>query len=119
MSDGINMRDDELDCGGIEVPSGELDPLADLIAWTEEVRALERAAAVLPGLEAVIDDNGCSGPSTSSLRSYGATWLLCGTRANAAEVFDYLQEHGDDLDLVPDLEKSKAVIYVHARRPKV
>ena len=46
MSDGINIPNDELDCG-IEVPSGELGPLADLIAWTEEVHALGRASAVI------------------------------------------------------------------------
>lgn len=58
MSDDITMGDEELDCKGIEVPGGELDPLCDLIAWTENVRALDRAVVAFPGLEAVVDDNG-------------------------------------------------------------
>ncbi len=63
MSDGITMGDDEPGGGGIEVPGGELDPLSELIAWTNEVSALDRASAVFPRLEAVIDDNGYFGSS--------------------------------------------------------
>ena len=50
MSDGITMGDEEAAGQGIEVPGGELDPLAELIAWTEEVRALHRASEVFPSL---------------------------------------------------------------------
>jgi len=112
MSDGINMRDDELDCEGIEVPGGEIDPLADLVAWTEEVQALERASTLFPSLEPVIDDNGYFGPSADVLTSYGRCWLLCGTRTNAVQVFDYLRQHGEELNLIPDLEENKAVVYI-------
>ena len=58
MSDGIRLGDDQPASQGIEVPSGELDPLGDLIAWTDEVSALDRASALFPDLEAVVDDNG-------------------------------------------------------------
>ena len=93
MSDGIRIGDDEHAGQGIEVPQGEFDPMSDLIAWTNEVSALDRASALFPDLEAVIYDNGYFGPSADVLTTYGSCWLLCGTRANAVQVFDYLQEH--------------------------
>jgi len=79
------------------------------------VSALQRASAVFPDFEAVIDDNGYSGPS-AKLTSYGGCWLLCGTRTNAERVFHYLEDHAETLDLVPDLEEDKALVHIHARR---
>jgi hypothetical protein len=117
MSDGISMGENEASGEGIEVPGGELDPLGDLIAWTDEVSALNRASAVFPSLEPVVQDNGYTGPSADVLTSYGGCWLLCGSRANAERVFHYLEDHAEALDLVPDMERDKALIYVHARRP--
>jgi len=105
MSDWITMGDDAPE--GIEVPGGDLDLLGDLIAWTNDVRAIERASAVFPSLEAVIDDNGYSGPSPDVLVDSGRCWLLCGSRRNAVLVFHYLEEHAEKLDLLPDLEENK------------
>lgn len=113
MSDGITMGDEELHGEGIEVAGGGLDPLADLIAWTDEVSALNRASAVFPSLEAAIDDNGYFGPS-ASLTCCGRCWLLCGNRADAVHVFLYLEDHSGELGLVPDLEENKAIVYIHA-----
>jgi hypothetical protein len=116
MSDGITMGDDEPASQGIEVPSDDLDPLGELVSWTNEVRALERASAAFPDLEAVVDDNGYFGPSLGALTIYGGCWLLCGTRANAVQVFGFLAEYADELDLIPDLDEGRALIYIHARK---
>jgi hypothetical protein len=119
MSDGISMGENEASGEGIEVPDGELDSLGDLIAWTNQVSALNRASAVFVELEAVVQDNGYTGPSADVLTTYGSCWLLCGSRSNAERVFRYLEDHAQELDLVPDLDENRALVYIHAPRFKL
>ena len=84
---------------GREVRS-EPDPIWELVCWTNDVRATERAAAVFTSLEAVIDDR------------QKTCWLLCGSQEGAVEVFRYLDEHADELELIPELVKEKALVYI-------
>jgi hypothetical protein len=112
MSEEARLDDGETG-GGTEVP-GETDPLADLVGWTNEVLALQRASAVFPSLEAVIDDNGYFGSSTQlSGPHLCSCWLLCGSQEYSVEVFRYLDEHCVELNLIPELFKSKALVYIH------
>jgi hypothetical protein len=79
---------------------GEPDPIWDLVCWTNDVRAIERAAAVFTSLEPVIDDK------------LMTCWLLCGSQEGAVEVYRYLDEHAEELSLIPELVKEKALVYV-------
>jgi hypothetical protein len=76
------------------------DPIWELVCWTNDVRATERAAAVFSSLEAVIDDR------------QKTCWLLCGSQAGAVEVYRYLDEHAEELELIPELVKEKALVYI-------
>lgn len=113
MSDEIRIGDDGTGNGGIEVPGAEPDPLGDLVTWTEQVLALERARALCPDTEAVIDDNGYYGPSPDHLGpSSGWCWLICGSQDKAQRTCDYLEDHAEELDLVPHLKKNMALVYI-------
>lgn len=113
MSDEIRIGDDGASDGGIEVRGGEPNSLRDLVDWTEQVLALVRAHALFPDLEAIVDDNGYTGPSSDPLTpSSGWCWLLCGSQVHAEQVSDYLEEHAEELDLVPHLKKNMGIVYI-------
>ena len=90
--------DETFDCG-CEV-GGNPDPIRALVHWTNDVIALQRASFVFPSIEAVIDD--CA----------RTCWLCCGSRDNAAEVYRYLEEHAEEMCLLPELVKEKERVYV-------
>ena|SRR5208282_4912958 len=113
MSDEIRIGDDGTSNSGVEVPGREPDPLRDLVDWTEQVIALEHAHALFPDAEAVVDDNGYTGPSSDPLAPPpGWCWLLCGSQANAEQVSSYLEDHAEELNLVPNLDKRRALVYI-------
>jgi hypothetical protein len=91
--------DDETFDYGCEV-GGNPDPIRVLVHWTNDVIALQRASFVFPSIEAVIDD--CA----------RTCWLCCGSRDNAVEVYRYLEEHAEEMCLLPELVKEKARVYV-------
>ena len=113
MSDEIRIGDDGTDSGGIEVPGTGPNPFCDLINWTEQVRALQRAHALFPDLEAIVDDGDYFGPAPDRIAPpTGWCWLLCGSQDKAQRVSDLLEDHAEELNLVPHLKKSMAIVYI-------
>jgi hypothetical protein len=76
------------------------DPIRALVSWTNDVIALQRASYVFPSIEAVIDDR------ERSCR------LCCGSPDNAAEVFRYLEEHAEEMCLLPRMSLGRDSVYV-------
>jgi hypothetical protein len=101
MSEEVRIGGDESNDGGIEVPGDPPTALERLVDWTNQVRALQIASALFPSLEAVIDADGYCGPVAEDY---------------AEEVFRYLDEYCVELDLLPSLDKKKALVYVQHHR---
>ena len=116
MSDEISLGldDDDSSAEGIEVPGNLPTPLETLLDWTNQVSALKIAAALFPDLEAVVDNAGYFGPSPDPCApDPGFCWLLCRTQDYAQEVWRYLDDHSDVLNLVPELQKTHALVVIH------
>jgi hypothetical protein len=79
---------------------GNPDPIRALVSWTNDVIALQRARYVFPGMVAVIDD------SARTCR------LCCGSRDNAFTVYRYLEEHAEEMCLLPQMAGGKEDVYV-------
>jgi hypothetical protein len=79
---------------------GSHDPILVLVTWTNDVIALQRASYVFPSMEAVIDD----GARTCRLR--------CGSPDNAAEVYRYLEDHAEEMCLLPQMARENDAVYV-------
>jgi hypothetical protein len=94
----LGFDDGTFDLGG--KVGGNPDPISDLVHWTNDVIALQRASFVFPSIEAVIDD--CA----------RTCMLCCGSQNNAAEVYRYLQEHAEEMCLIPELVKEKDAVSV-------
>jgi hypothetical protein len=76
------------------------DPISALVSWTNDVIALQRARYVFHSIEAVIDDD------ARTCR------LCCGSRDNAAEVYRYLDEHAEEMCLLPQMARGEDAVYV-------
>lgn len=76
------------------------DPIRALVSWTNDVIALQRASYVFPSIEAVIDD--CERTCR----------LCCGGPGNAAEVYRYLEEHAEEMCLLPQMSRGRDSVYV-------
>ena len=79
------------------------DPIRELVNWTNDVIALQRASYVFPSVDAVIDDRART------------CCLCCGTTDNAAVVFRYLEEHAEEMCLVPQMARSGQAVFVFYR----
>ena len=113
MSEDVRIGGDETNEGGIEVPGKMHTPLDTLVDWTNEVVALQIASALFPDLEAVIDDNGYAGPSPDGLGpDPGFCWLLCRTQNYAEKVFQVLEDNAEELNLIPELHKNRALVVI-------
>jgi hypothetical protein len=82
---------------GAERPA---DPIRELVNWTNDVIALQRASYVFPSVDAVIDDRA------------RRCCLCCGDADNAAEVYRYLEEHAEEMCLVPEMARDGQAVYV-------
>ncbi len=76
------------------------DPIRELVNWTNDVIALQRASYVFPSVEAVINDR------------TRTCCLSCGNADDAAEVCRYLEEHAEEMCLVPRLASDGQSVFV-------
>ena len=76
------------------------DPIRELVSWTNDVIALQRASYVFPSVEAVIDDRART------------CYLCCGTIDSAAEVYRYLEEHAEEMCLVPEMARNRQSVFI-------
>ena len=69
------------------------------MSWTNDVIALQRARYVFPSIEAVT-------------MTHATCRLCCGNRDNAAEVYRYLEEHAEEMCLLPRMARGEDAVYV-------
>jgi hypothetical protein len=81
------------------------DPVGDLVAWSDAVRAAEMAAALLSDVEVVGNER------------RGALALVCKDTAAARDAYDLLEDRADELHLVAERPTTRWLVYVHYHRP--
>jgi hypothetical protein len=79
----------------------KLDPVSDLAAWTEAVRAAETAASFLADAQVV----GNQRRDTLA--------LVCKDAAGAQTAYHYLEKHANELRLVAERPSTRRLVYVH------
>jgi hypothetical protein len=113
MFEDVILGGDETNDDGIDVSGEPPTPLERLVDWTDVVRAFQIARALFPDLAAVVDNDGYCGPIAEDSETHlGVCWLLCGTQASAEAVFRYLDDYCVELDLLPSIDKDKALVYI-------
>ena len=99
---------DEVVLDGSEPISMDVTPSRDLIAeWvarTVEVRALELAQVLLPDTRSI------------AFGAEGMCVLVCASRDSACEVYRFLDTHAEDLLVIPELSAMGPRVFVHYHR---
>jgi hypothetical protein len=77
------------------------DTIADWVARTVEVRALELAQNLAFGMSALLCEEGTT------------CGLSCGSVEAASKVYAVLEEHAEEWCIVPELIATRAIVYVY------
>ena len=77
------------------------DALGDLIAWSDAVRAAERAASMLSDAEVVGNEK------------LGTLAIVCRDAAAARDAYDLLEERANELHLVAEKPTTRRLVYLH------
>lgn len=77
------------------------NPIGHLVAWTEQVRALERAKIIFADTDAVIN------------YEEGICCLVCESTESAYQVYRFLSDCAEELGLLPELAENRVFIHYH------